>query len=296
MQNHVAPGAKNRNQCWGYNMLSSDLQKLSVTGLVTLYELDATKQGGGILRWHGHVSFEDWRKLFEWAGSTETLAGDTTVLAGTDYTQSPTETDFFRNIVWQGQKYTPVAIQTDGLEIRGDGSPSTPTLVIGNNIDGINGAVTALCAFYSDFVGAELRVIHVLAKYLDAANFGAGNPTADSQQYTDQYWTINQKTHESLSEQDSSVAFELSTPLTAQRKMIPSRTITKYCDWAVKGKYRGESCGYTGTTMFTEDGTPTDNPALDKCGGCLSDCKLRFGEHEPLSFGGFPAASMLGRR
>lgn len=270
-------------------MLSSDLQKLSVMGLVTLYELDATKLGGDIFRWHGHMSHEDWQYIY--AHTDKTRYTD----ASRRTTPTGQEDIIRRNIIWQGQTYSPVAIQTDGLEIRGDGSPSTPKLVVGNTIDGINGAVTAMCAFYSDFVGAELRVIRVLAKHLDAANFTVGNPAADSQQYTDQYWTINQKTHESLSEQDSSVAFELSTPLTAQRKMIPSRTITKYCDWAVKGKYRGESCGYTGTAMFTEDGKPTDNPALDKCGGCLSDCKLRFGENEPLSFGGFPAASMLSR-
>lgn len=270
-------------------MLTSDLQKLSVSGLVTLYELDATALGAGVMRWHGHVNREDWEYLFKYANKAE--------FADSTYHVVPTgkEPIVRRDIIWAGQTYTPVAIQTDGLEMRGDGTPSAPSLVIGNNIDGINGAVTALCAFYSDFVGAQLRVIHVLAKHLDATNFSAGNPSADAQQYTDQYWTVNQKKHESLNEQDSSVAFELSTPLTAQRKMIPSRTITKYCDWAVKGKYRGESCGYTGAAMFTEDGTPTDDPAQDKCGGRLSDCKLRFGEHEPLSFGGFPAASMLGR-
>ncbi|MFK4001699.1 phage minor tail protein L [Psychrobacter namhaensis] len=274
-------------------MLESDLQKLSVTGLVTLYELDATKLGAGIMRWHGHVSFEDWREIIAWAGRADRNIGSTDENVGAEL--SVEDYSVKRDLIWQGQTYTPVSIQTDGLEMRGDGTPSAPSLVIGNSIDGVNGAVTALCAFYSDFVGAQLRVIHVLAKHLDAANFAAGNPTADAQQYTDQYWTVNQKTHESLSEQDSSVAFELSTPLTAQRKMIPSRTITKYCDWAVKGKYRGESCGYTGTAMFKEDGTPTDDPALDKCGGCLNDCKIRFGEHGPLPFGGFPAASMLGR-
>ncbi|MGB6924825.1 phage minor tail protein L [Psychrobacter sp.] len=252
-------------------MLSSDLQKLSVSGLVTLYELDATKLGAGVMRWHGHQSREDWQLI------------------------DPNQTEIKSDIIWQGQTYTPVAIQTDGLDRRSDGSPSTPSLVIGNTINNIPGAVTALCAFYSDFVGAELRVIHVFAKHLDAANFTAGNPTADAQQYSIQSWTVNQKTNESLSEESSEVAFELATPLNAQRKKIPSRTITKYCDWAIKGRYRGESCGYTGTSMFTLDGKPTDNPALDKCGGCLSDCKLRFGEHEPLSFGGFPAASMLGR-
>ena len=44
-------------------MLSSDLQKLSVSGLVTLYELDATALGAGILRWHGHVGYEDWARI-----------------------------------------------------------------------------------------------------------------------------------------------------------------------------------------------------------------------------------------
>lgn len=270
-------------------MLSSDLQKLSVSGLVTLYELDATKLGAGIMRWHGHVSYEDWCYIYEYTNKTE-------YTDKTKFTAPIGQEDYDRrNIIWQGQAYSPVTIRTDGLEVRGDGKPSTPTLVLGNQIDGIIGAVTQLCAFYNDFVGAELRVIRVLAKYLDKANFADGNPTADAQQYTDQYWTVNQKTHETLSERSSEVAFELATPLTAQRKKIPARNITKYCDWAVKGQYRGESCGYTGTAMFTQDGEPTDNPALDKCGGCLKDCKLRFGEHNPLPFGGFPASQLMGR-
>ncbi|MDC9769066.1 phage minor tail protein L, partial [Proteus mirabilis] len=28
------------------------------------------------------------------------------------------------------------------------------------------------------------------------------------------------------------------------------------------------------------------------CGGLISDCKKRFGENEPLDFGGFPAAGL----
>ena len=41
-------------------MLESDFQKLSVSGLITLYELDATKVGAGIIRWHGHTAITDW--------------------------------------------------------------------------------------------------------------------------------------------------------------------------------------------------------------------------------------------
>lgn len=251
-------------------MLSSDLQKLSVTGLVTLYELDATKLGGDVFRWHGHTSHEDWRYI---DGST-----------------TETELVVKRNIIWAGQTYTPVAIQTDGLEVRGDGRPSMPTLVIANQIEDINGAVTAMCAFYSDFVGATLKVTRVLAKYLDAANFAEGNPTANPSESTTQYWYIEQKTEEN----QQTVTFELSSPLSAQRKKIPTRNITPYCTWAVRGQYRGESCGYTGAAMFTEEGEPTDNPALDKCGGRLKDCKLRFGENNPLNFGGFPASQLRG--
>lgn len=40
--------------------LSSDLQKLYVDGLITLFELDARALGAGILRFHGHISYEDW--------------------------------------------------------------------------------------------------------------------------------------------------------------------------------------------------------------------------------------------
>ncbi len=247
--------------------LSSDLQKLSVTGLVTLYELDATNLGGEILRWHGHVGFEDWQII------------------------NPEQTQTKSDIIWQGQTYSPVAIQTDGLEVRGDGRPSAPTLVVANEIGGNVGAITIMCALYSDFANAKLTVTHVLAKYLDAANFADGNPTANPSEFVSQYWTIEQKTEE----QFDTVTFELASPLAAQRIKIPTRTITSYCTWALRGDYRGENCGYMGTAMFTKDGEPTANPALDKCGGRLSDCKKRFGENNPLRFGGYPSSNLAGR-
>lgn len=251
--------------------LSSDLQKLSVTGLVTLYELDATNLGGSIFRWHGHTSFEDWQHI---DGST-------------------TETELItkRDLIWQGNIYSPISIQTDGLEVRGDGRPSMPTMVIANQINNQLGAVGVLCAFHNDFVGATLKVTRVLTKYLDAENFSAGNPSANPSSSTTQYWYIEQKKEENA----QTVTFELSSPLSAQRKKIPTRNITSYCTWAVRGQYRGESCRYMGAAMFTEDGEPTDNPALDKCGGRLVDCKKHFGENEPLNFGGFPASQLRGQ-
>lgn len=266
-------------------MLSSDLQKLSVTGLVTLYELDATKLGGDIFRWHGHVSHEDLLLIFGYLDKTKYFDKDDS------FNAIDTGTEYKRNIIWAGQTYSPVSIQSDGLEIRGDGRPSMPTLVIANQINDTPGAITALCAYHNDFVGATLKVTHVLAKYLDAANFTAGNPTANPSESTTQYWYVEQKTEEN----EHTVTFELASPLSAQSKKIPTRNITPYCTWAVRGQYRGESCRYMGAAMFTEDGTPTNNPALDKCGGRLVDCKKHFGENEPLNFGGFVSSQLRGR-
>lgn len=261
--------------------LSNDIQKLSVAGIVTLYELDATKLGGSIYRWHGHISYKDWEYIYRHASKLRYASKYRHV--------EPIGKDevYKKDIIWQGMTFTPMPLTADGLEVRGDSRPSAPSLAVANMIDGQVGAVGVLCAYFNDFVGAKLKVIRVLSKYLDAENFSDGNPSADPTQFSFQDWEINKKIREALSEQSSEVVFELSTPLTAQNKRIPARTITKYCDWCVKGKYRGESCGYTGAAMFTEDGTPTDNPALDKCGGLIKDCKLRFGENEPLRHGGF---------
>lgn len=263
-------------------MLESDLQKLSVTGLITLYELDATKLGAGIMRWHGHVSFEDWQYLFKFANKSE--------FADSNYKVNNTGTEDVvkRDLIWQGNVYSPIPIQSDGLEMRGDGRASTPSLAIANNLNGLQGAISALCLRHDDFAGAKLTVINTMAKYLDAANFTDGNPQA-ANEYRKQLWYVEQKT----SENASAVTFELSNPVDFEGARIPSRDITSFCHWAVHGRYRGQECGYTGTAMFTEDGTPTDNPSLDKCGARLSDCRLRFGDNNPLPFGGFPSSSLI---
>lgn len=61
------------------------------------------------------------------------------------------------------------------------GKASAPTLTMANNINGIQHAVSAYCLQFKDFAGAKLKVITTLAKYLDAENFTAGNPTASNE-------------------------------------------------------------------------------------------------------------------
>ena len=263
-------------------MLNSDFQKLSVAGIVTLYQLDATRLGGGVFYWHGHVTWEDWARILDYAGDSSLI--DNNQLAGHDYDISTTDKEVKRDIIWQGQVYSPVAIKSDGLEMRGDGKASMPSLAIANTLNGINGAMSALCLQLSDFAGAKLTVITTLAKYLDAANFASGNPQARNE-YKKQVWFVEQKTAENASQ----VTFELSNPVDFEGMKIPCREITNYCHWAVCGRYRQDPCLYSGSAMFTKDGKPTDNQSLDYCGGTIESCRLR---DNTARFGGFPSSSL----
>ena len=259
-------------------MLNSDFQKLSVAGIVTLYQLDATRLGGGVFYWHGHLSREDWAYIYEFANKAQFSSKAKRVAP------QGTENIIVRDIIWQGQAYSPIAIKSDGLELRGDGKASMPSLAIANTLNGINGAMSALCLQLSDFAGAKLTVITTLAKYLDAANFADGNPQARNE-YKKQVWFVEQKTAENASQ----VTFELSNPVDFEGMKIPCREITNYCHWAVCGRYRQDPCLYSGSAMFTKDGKPTDDPSLDYCGGSLADCKLR---DNTARFGGFPSSSL----
>lgn len=253
---------------------SSDLQKLSVTGVVTLYELDATSLGAGIYRWHGHVGREDWLRIYDKVGG--------------GYTVDETQTEVRNDIIWQGNTYSPVSIQSDGLEVRGDGRASTPTLTLASDLNGVAGLTRVLCLKFDDFAGAKLTVRRTLATYLDAANFAKGNPQADpTEQIKPQLWYVEQKT----SENEAAVTFELSNPVDFAGAQLPSRMITSYCHWATHGDYRGEECGYTGAAMFTDKGIPTVDPEQDRCGGRTRDCECRFGKGNTLRHGGFPSSN-----
>lgn len=264
--------------------LNSDYQKLYVDGLITLFELDASALGAGILRFHGHIAFQDWEKIYSSIGS-DGLIGSDIGLIGKVFDVGADKV-WQRNIIWQGQTFSAMSIQASGLEMNSSGKASSPTLSMTNNIDGLQNAVSAYCLQFNDFAGAKLTIIETLAKYLDAENFSQGNPTA-SNEAEKQLWFIEQKTSENMEQ----VTFELSNPIDFEGQRIPMRQISSQCHWCMMGDYRGEECGYTGAAMFTEKNEPTDNPALDKCGGRLSSCKIRKNEG---SFGGQPAANMIG--
>ena len=262
--------------------LNSDFQKLYVDGLITLFELDARALGAGILRFHGHIAYQDWERIYSAIGLNSGLVGSDELI-GKTYDVGNQKT-WYPNIIWQGQTFEPMALEVSGLEMRSDGKASAPTLSMANNINGLQGAVSAYCLQFSDFAGAKLKVITTLAKYLDADNFTTGNPTA-SNEAKEQLWYIEQKT----SENAQAVTFELSNPIDFDGLKIPVRQISNYCHWCAMGNYRGEECQYIGAVMFTDKDESTNDPALDRCSGSLASCRIR---HNESRLGGCPASSL----
>jgi lambda family phage minor tail protein L len=191
------------------------------------------------------------------------------------------------SIWWQGREYTPWPIKADGFAKSGEGQQSAPTLSVGN----VDGSISALCIHFDDLAGARLVRHTTLGKYLDARNFADGNPEANPQEeFPLDIWFIEQKT----SETSELVVFELASALDFNDVQLPGRQIiANVCTWLTKGGYRGPYCGYAGANMFDKDGNPVVDPALDRCGGHLSDCKKRFGEFEVLNYGAFPAADLI---
>lgn len=247
--------------------LNSDYQKLEPGNAVRLFSVDGTAFGTGeVLRFHSHN-----------VPHTEAEI----VAAGGDESKLPA-----KSIWWQGQEYKAWPCQIEGIEASTSGSSAQPKLSVAN----LDGSITALCLAYDDLLQAKVMIHDTLAQYLDARNFPGGNPTADATQEKLQVWYIDAKT----SETNEVVEFALSSPMDLQGLMIPTRQLHSLCTWCIRNKYRtGDGCDYAGTRYFDKNNNPVDDPSRDECNGTLTACKLRFGDGNELSFGGFPGTSLI---
>lgn len=187
---------------------------------------------------------------------------------------------------WQGLQYDPWPIQASGFELN-PSKPPSPTLSVAN----IDGTIGALCRTFSDFCGAVVTRHRTLGRYMDAANFPGGNPSADpTQELPPDKWIIERRS----SETNIAVEFELSSALDFGQQQLPGRQIVaNVCGWLARGGYRGPYCGYTGGPVADINDNPTSDPAKDQCSGRLNACQMRFGTNNPLPYGSFPAAGLL---
>ncbi|MGF6986552.1 lambda family phage minor tail protein L [Paraburkholderia atlantica] len=222
-------------------------QELSPGAEIELFQLDLAELGGEVVLFH----------------------------AGTNNLPIP------GSVIWQGLPYERFPVKATGFEYKAQGTLPRPVFTASNVI----GVISAMCRIYGDIVGARVIRKRTLARFLDAANFVGGNPTADpNESFPDEIWYVNQKTREDF----EVVEFELATKMDVEGVQLPRRQVIRnHCPW----RYRGDGCGYGGPPVADVNDIPTGDPANDVCGKRLSSCRLRFGNYGWLPFGGFPGAS-----
>lgn len=248
--------------------LEADNQSLETAGRVQLVTIDGTKWGAGKLNFHYLTPKFTPAELTAAAGDEEKLR--------------------LKSIWFGGVEFKAWPYQITGLEASTSGQTPEPEL----NASNINGALTSLCWTFDDMAKFKVYIYQTNVKYLDARNFTGGNPSADPLQVRTQLFMIDEK----LSEDDLTVRWRLGCPYDVGDLLIPTRQITQVCTWAMRGQYRtGDGCDYNGSLMFDEKGNPVDDPAKDKCGGLVKDCKARHGQQKALPFGGFVSASLIRR-
>lgn len=233
-------------------MIEADLQSLTPGALVELFTLDTTGIGGGM--------------VYRFHAGVNGLGAD---------------------LVWGGETYVRYPIESSGWERRSNGTLPRPKIKVAN----IDGSIGALAKELADLVGARLTRVVTLAKYLDAVNFPGGeNPHADPLQYVSrEVFEVARRS----SENRVFVEFELAASCDLAGRKVPRRQyIRNVCQWLAIGGYRGPYCGYTAGPVADRNDQLVTSLAEDKCGGRLASCKLRWGEHAPLPYGGFPGTGV----
>lgn len=233
--------------------VGEELNKLAPSAVIELFELDGTASSVGVdqvYRFH--------------SGVNQDIDGD---------------------IVWNGNTYSRYPIVAGGFEYEGQGQLPRPQISISNVLS----LMTTLVLEYNDLVGATVKRIRTLKKYLDASNFTSGsNATADPYaSFPEEVFIIDRK----VIENRELVTFELSATFDVAGVKLPRRQIVQnICPWT----YKGEGCGYSGTDYYDINDQEVTDVADDVCSHRLTGCRARFGENGQLPYGGFPSAGLIG--
>jgi lambda family phage minor tail protein L len=198
-------------------------------------------------------------------------------VADTYYFHAGTNANGYGNVVWNGQAYTALPIEVEGFEYSGQGTLPRPKLRISN----ILGTITTLILTLPEGLeGAKLTRIRTLGRFLDAANFTAGNATADpTAEFPRDIYFVDRKSAENR----DVVEFELASGFDLAGIRAPKRQCITRCQWV----YRSAECSYTGTNYFNASDAPVGNANQDVCGKRVDSCKARFGQNAELPHGGY---------
>jgi len=170
------------------------------------------------------------------------------------------------DIIWRGNPYVALPVQTEGFEYNGNGQLPRPRLKVANLL----GTVSAILVTVNnttpgnDLTGALFRRIRTLSRFIDPVNFPNsinpyGLPTLD--EMPQEIYYVDRK----VAETREYVEFELAAAFDLAGVRAPKRqAIANICQW----QYRSPECGYTGTNYFDENDRPvTLVPAANLASG-----------------------------
>ena len=195
---------------------------------------------------------------------------------------------YSESILWQGFRYLPLSMESEGFDILGDGKLARPKIRVANQ----NNIITQLLQVHKDFKNASFIRKRVSVKFIDDENFEGGNPFGEADpkaELTDEVWLMGRKTQESR----LFVEFELNSPLDLESASVNPRSIvSKFCPW----QYRGEGCRYQGQPIERSDGqkfqdldgngvTPNYTPPPNYAGSFLGDSSAIWSELTPYDKG-----------
>lgn len=233
-----------------------ELSKLNPTSIIELFELQT------YTRLHGEC--EIYR--FHAGANAKTITG---------------------HLVWNASTYYAWPVQAEGFELALGGTLPRPSMKVSNIEGSISAILLQIASQGGDqgLIGAEVKRIRTLARFLDAINFeGNVNPFGTPDPLAtlpEEIWYIDRKAVENK----DLIEFELAAAFDVSNVRLPKRQVLEdICTWI----YRGEECGYTGTNYFNENNESVATAAEDVCGKRLRSCEKRFGEDEELPYGGFP--------
>lgn len=233
--------------------ITAQAQSSSPDALVSLYVLDASAIGGGILRW---------------ASCKDDGGGD---------------------ISYNGSTYPALNFACEGFAWDGDTPPRPKiTASIASDSD-LSDRFLALAIGYKGGQGALLYRIRTLSRYLDG-HVDAGNSIEFPR---DMYIIdrITALTKSSI-QWELLTPMDLPNCKLPSRQALRDCCTWIYRHWDADAQAfvyvstGSQGCPYTGSACYTKAGVATNN-AGDECGRRFSDCVLRYG-NQPLPYGGFP--------
>ncbi|MEG0209046.1 MULTISPECIES: phage minor tail protein L [Gammaproteobacteria] len=236
------------------------MQSLYPGEIVTLVEVDGTKFGGQVYRFHGeNISYTP-NEIMQSVNNGTPLQA--------------------KSITFQGNEYGPRPFGINGVTFSGNGKAGKPQLTLSN----IDSQVSALIRSYNGMMQAKVTF------WITQRELIGSDGTIKAGDFRKHVFYIERPNYV-----DKLVArFDLTSPYDMDGVMIPPRVTQAVCYWAQRGWYRsGNGCAYNGANMFDKDNNPVTDPSLDYCAGTVTACKIRFGSDNELDFGGAAVASLM---